>query len=64
MSTQPLAYTLYEGSRYEVEVLGASGDPVYPIRVRSRCVAPFARDWQEFNAEAEWFRQRGLSVPA
>ena len=59
-----LAFTLTDGSRYEAEVLGVSADPVYPIRVRCRCVAPFARGWQEFNTEAEWFRQRGLAVPA
>lgn len=57
-------FTLSDGSKYEAEVLGRSQDPVYPIRVRCRCISPYARPWQEFDTEAEWFRQRGLTPPA
>lgn len=56
-------FTLSDGSKYEAEVLGQSQDPVYPIRVRCRCISPYARPWQEFDTEAEWFRQRGLTPP-
>ena len=57
------AFALSDNSKYEAEVIGASNDPVYPIRVRCRCIGPFVRGWQEFDAEPEWFRQRGLTPP-
>jgi len=50
---------------FEVEYLGesTSDDPCYRLRVRCRCLGPFADDWQEFDTEPEWFRQRGLTPP-
>jgi hypothetical protein len=52
--------------QYEAEYLGPAhdqADPCYPLRVRSRCVSPWPTDWQHFDTEPEWFRQRGLTPP-